>query len=123
MGYSFTGIDHVQLAAPKGVEEEIRAFFTGKLGFEEIPKPENLRARGGCWFLCGTQELHIGVEEDFQPAKKAHPAFCVKNLGEFRLHLEGQEVTIKEKIPINGRERIFVDDPFGNRMEFLEYSS
>jgi catechol 2,3-dioxygenase-like lactoylglutathione lyase family enzyme len=122
MGYLFTGIDHVQLAAPKGMDEEIRAFFTGKLGFEEIPKPENLRARGGCWFRCGTQELHIGVQEDFQPAKKAHPAFCVENLQQFRLHLEGQGVTIKEEVPINGRERFFVDDPFGNRIEFLEYN-
>ncbi|GGE69085.1 VOC family protein [Priestia taiwanensis] len=123
MAYVFTGIDHVQLAAPKGMEKEIRAFFTGKLGFEEIPKPEKLRARGGCWFRCGTQELHIGVEENFQPAKKAHPAFCVENLQAFRTHLEEQGLTIKEEPPIEGRERLFIDDPFGNRIEFLEYKA
>jgi catechol 2,3-dioxygenase-like lactoylglutathione lyase family enzyme len=123
MNFSFIGIDHVQLAAPKGCEEQAREFFGNKLGLQEIPKPSNLQGRGGCWFVCGKQEIHIGVQEDFVPAKKAHPAFYVKNLNEFRSHLQQAGVPIKEEPPIEGRTRFFVDDPFGNRIEFLEYRS
>ncbi|WP_028399374.1 VOC family protein [Ectobacillus panaciterrae] len=121
MSFTFTGIDHVQLAAPKGCEEQAREFFGNKLGLPEIPKPANLQGRGGCWFVCGKQEIHIGVQENFVPAKKAHPAFCVENINEFRAHLEQAGVSIKEEPAIEGRTRFFVDDPFGNRIEFLEY--
>lgn len=121
MSFSFKGIDHIQLAAPKGCEEQARAFFGGALGLEEIPKPENLQKRGGCWFSCGNQEIHIGVQEDFISAKKAHPGLLVENLQVLRESLQEKGITIKEELPINGRERFFVDDPFGNRIEFLEY--
>jgi catechol 2,3-dioxygenase-like lactoylglutathione lyase family enzyme len=121
LNYHFIGIDHIQLAAPKGCEREAREFWGEKIGLNEIPKPENLRGRGGCWFEIGHQEIHVGVEEDFLPAKKAHPAFVIKNLEAFRTHLEAQGVETKEDKPINGRTRFFVSDPFGNRVEFLEY--
>ena len=77
---SVLGIDHVQVAAPPGCEEEARAFYGGLLGMEELPKPEPLRARGGCWFRAGAQELHVGVEEPFAPARKAHPGLVVADL-------------------------------------------
>ncbi|WP_394579782.1 VOC family protein [Cytobacillus firmus] len=121
MSFSFKGIDHIQLAAPKGCEEEARKFYGEHLGLKEIPKPENLQKRGGCWFICGNQEIHIGVQEGFLPAKKAHPGFIVDNLEALRSSLQEQKITIKEEPPIEGRERFFVDDPFGNRIEFLEF--
>ncbi|MEH7124390.1 VOC family protein [Bacillus sp. JJ1532] len=121
MTFGFKGIDHIQLAAPKGCEEQARLFFGEILGLEEIPKPENLQKRGGCWFLCGNQEIHIGVQEEFLPAKKAHPGLVVENLEGLRKELENKKIMIKEEPPIEGRNRFFVDDPFGNRIEFLEF--
>jgi catechol 2,3-dioxygenase-like lactoylglutathione lyase family enzyme len=120
MNYRFIGLDHVQLAAPAGCEEEARRFFHGILGMPEAPKPENLRKRGGVWFQCGLQTIHIGVETPFAPAKKAHPAFLVENLDMLRERLAEAniEVRIDEEIP--GVQRFFVDDPFGNRLEFME---
>ncbi|PKR83595.1 glyoxalase [Heyndrickxia camelliae] len=121
MSFYFQGIDHVQLAAPKGCEDQARHFFGSILGLTEIPKPENLRARGGCWFQCGNQEIHIGVEEDFKEAKKAHPGLIVTNIGDLKQTLKHHEITWKEELPIEGRSRIHVSDPFGNRMEFIEF--
>lgn len=123
MIFNFIGIDHVQLAAPKGCEEAAREFWVGKLGLKEIQKPESLQGRGGCWFIYGNHQIHIGVEADFQPAKKAHPAFVVENLAVFQTHLEHQGIKTKEDEPIDGRSRFFVSDPFGNRVEFLEYKN
>jgi catechol 2,3-dioxygenase-like lactoylglutathione lyase family enzyme len=121
MSFKFTGIDHVQLAAPKGSEEQARKFFGEILGMEEIPKPSNLAKRGGVWFRCGSHQLHIGIQEDFTPAKKAHPAFHVENLEALREHLVTKGVTIKEDEPLEGAIRFYVDDPFGNRLEFLQW--
>ncbi|KIL52819.1 VOC family protein [Jeotgalibacillus campisalis] len=121
MSFSFQGIDHVQLVAPEGHEEKARDFYSGVLGLREIPKPENLRGRGGCWFACGPQEIHIGSLEPFSAPKKAHPALVVTGLNDLRIHLEGASYTIDEEEPIAGRDRLFVEDPFGNRIEFLEY--
>ncbi|MBY0122509.1 VOC family protein [Bacillus sp. S/N-304-OC-R1] len=121
MTFRFKSIDHIQLAAPSGCEEQARKFFGKILGLEEIPKPENLQKRGGCWFKCGNQEIHIGVQADFTPAKKAHPGLVVENLEELRNLLENEGYKIKEEPPIDGRNRFFVDDPFGNRIEFLEF--
>ncbi|MBU8879204.1 VOC family protein [Bacillus sp. FJAT-29790] len=121
MGFSIKGIDHIQLAAPEGSEEQAREFFGDLLGLKEISKPENLQKRDGCWFVCGNQEIHIGVQEGFLPAKKAHPGLVVENLGELRQSLQNKGVIIKEDLPIEGRNRFFVDDPFGNRVEFLEF--
>ena len=115
------GIDHVQVAAPVGCEEEARDFYGNKIGLEEIPKPEELRKRGGCWFRCGNQEIHIGVEQTFSPAKKAHPAFVVEDIKTLRRKLAHSGCVLSEEEPIAGRERFFVHDPFGNRLEFLQY--
>jgi catechol 2,3-dioxygenase-like lactoylglutathione lyase family enzyme len=120
MAFQFDGIDHIQLAAPEGCEEEARAFFAGLLGMREIPKPDNLRGRGGVWFQCGLQQLHIGVQRDFIPAAKAHPAFAVTNLAALRQRLEADGVPVRDDEPLPGAERFYASDPFGNRLEFLE---
>lgn len=122
MKFLFNGIDHVQLAAPKGCEEKARFFYGTILGLPEIKKPETLKGRGGCWFQCGNQELHIGVEEDFREAKKAHPGLIVTNLEELKRILLAYQIDIKEEPAIEGRSRIHVSDPFGNRLEFLEFT-
>lgn len=88
------GIDRVQVAAPVGCEEEARDFYGNTIGMEEIPKPEELKKRGGCWFKCGNQEIHIGVERNFIPAKKAHPAFYVNEINEFKQTLIEQGVKV-----------------------------
>lgn len=121
MSFKFSGVDHVQLAGPEGCEEEARNFFTGLLRWEEIPKPENLRKRGGVWFQCGTHQVHIGVQKDFVPAKKAHPAFHVENLDELRNYLEQKGVQVIDDEPLVGAKRFYLADPFGNRLEFLEW--
>jgi len=115
-----TGIDHVQVAAPAGCEADARAFYGELLGLEELPKPEPLRARGGCWFRAGGQELHVGVEDPFAPARKAHPGLVVAGLEELaaRLRAAGAEVTYDETIP--GVRRFYTADPFGNRLELRE---
>ncbi|HEY3183853.1 MAG TPA: hypothetical protein VGJ77_13515 [Gaiellaceae bacterium] len=115
-----TGIDHVQVAAPRGCEEEARAFYGELLGLEEIPKPEPLLARGGVWFRAGAQELHVGVEEPFAPARKAHPALLASDLDTLRTDLvaAGHDVQSDDLIP--GVARFYVDDPFGNRLEIVQ---
>lgn len=113
------GVDHVQLAAPAGCEAKARQFFGELLGMKEIEKPEKLQARGGVWFECGPQQLHIGVESDFQPAKKAHPGFSVGNLDALRRLLEDANYPVKED-PLPGVQRIHTEDPFGNRLEFIQ---
>jgi catechol 2,3-dioxygenase-like lactoylglutathione lyase family enzyme len=113
-----TGLDHVQLACPPGAEEDARAFYGGLLGLREIEKPEPLRARGGVWFECGAQQLHLGVENDFRPARKAHPALRVASVEELRALAERLgEVRWDDGLP--GFQRFYVGDPFGNRIEVL----
>lgn len=114
------GIDHVQLAAPAGCEEDARRFFGDGLGLTEVEKPEPLRSRGGLWFQCGAQQVHIGVEQEFSPARKAHPAFQVVHYDALldRLRTQGIDPTADDSIP--GLRRSFVDDPWGNRIELLE---
>ncbi|MBO1909853.1 VOC family protein [Sporosarcina sp. 6E9] len=116
-----TGIDHIQMAAPKGSEDKARAFYGEILGMKEIPKPENLQASGGCWFQVGAMEVHIGIQPDFTPAKKAHPGFTVNALESLKSRLEASGYAISEELPIAGRSRFFTHDPFGNRIEFLEF--
>jgi catechol 2,3-dioxygenase-like lactoylglutathione lyase family enzyme len=115
------GIDHVQLAAPPGCEPEARRFFGGLLGLTEIEKPEPLRARGGVWFAVGSQQLHIGVESGFSPARKAHPALRVNEPDLLRLaailEAAGESVTWDEAL--EGVKRFYVADPWGNRIELL----
>ena len=113
-------IDHLQLAAPPSCESAARAFYGSLLGLFEIEKPPTLRARGGCWFQCGSQQLHIGVEQNFQPARKAHPAFLVSNLDELRATLTTANVSILDDDNLPGTRRFYADDPWGNRLEFVE---
>jgi catechol 2,3-dioxygenase-like lactoylglutathione lyase family enzyme len=114
------GIDHVQLAAPPGCEEDARRFFGDLLGLAEVEKPKALRARGGAWFRMGAQQLHVGVEEDFAPARKAHPAFAVLQYDELqeRLRAAGVDVTDDDGLP--GVRRCYLHDPWGNRLELVE---
>jgi len=114
------GIDHVQVAAPAGCEPDARAFYGGLLGLEELAKPEALAARGGCWFQAGEQELHVGVEDPFTPARKAHPSFVVTDLDAIAATLAdaGHAVAYDDLIP--GTKRFETADPFGNRLEFRQ---
>ncbi|MGD0570940.1 MAG: VOC family protein [Candidatus Sulfotelmatobacter sp.] len=116
---TFTAIDHVQLAMPAGEEQKARAFYAGVLEMTELPKPEELAKRGGCWFESGGAQLHLGVESDFCPAKKAHPALRCRNYEGLvkRLREAGIEVTEPRDIP--GVSRCHVHDPFGNRIEII----
>jgi catechol 2,3-dioxygenase-like lactoylglutathione lyase family enzyme len=113
-------LDHLQLAMPRGREAEARAFYGDILGLRELTKPANLAVRGGVWFQLGTQQLHLGVEGDFRPAKKAHPAFRVHNLAGLRARLEQSGFEPYEDEPLDGYERCYVADPFGNRLELME---
>jgi catechol 2,3-dioxygenase-like lactoylglutathione lyase family enzyme len=114
------GLDHVQLAMPPGEEEAARRFYRDLLGLQEIPKPANLAARGGVWFAGGTLRLHLGVEGNFSPARKAHPALLVQNLPALIAHLEREGVPFATEEPLEGYRRIYTADPFGNRVELLE---
>ena len=114
------GLDHVQLAMPAGEEALAREFYSGVLGLTEVPKPANLAKRGGVWFEGGTLRVHLGVEADFRPAKKAHPAFLVQHLAAIVQHLQHAGVAVVTDEPLEGYSRIYVFDPFGNRIELLE---
>ena len=113
-------IDHVQLAMPPGREDEARAFYAGVLGIPETPKPPNLAKRGGCWFERGGLKIHLGVEKDFIPARKAHPAFIVRDLSGLIARLRAAGATVVDDEPLEGYDRIYASDPFGNRLEFME---
>ena len=117
------GIDHVQLAMPKGSEDRARRFYHHVLGMKEIPKPEALAGRGGCWFASGEAQLHLGVEDDFRPAKKAHPALVVDGLDEILAKCKAAGLPTKPDVQIDGRRRVHVFDSFGNRLELIEAKS
>ena len=114
------GLDHVQLAMPPGREDAARAFYAGLLGLAEVAKPIRLAERGGCWFEKGAVKVHLGVEEDFAPARKAHPAFVVDDLDEIAGRLERSGYPLRTDQPLDGFERRYVDDPFGNRIELMQ---
>lgn len=116
-------IDHIQIAAPAGCEPAAKEFYGAILGMKEIEKPPVLRARGGCWFECGSQQLHIGVERNFQPAKKAHPAFAVFHLDELRETLKARGVSVVEDDNLPASRRFYAEDPWGNRIEFVEIAA
>jgi catechol 2,3-dioxygenase-like lactoylglutathione lyase family enzyme len=121
---AYVGLDHVQLAAPPGCEAAARAFYGGLLGMVEVPKPADMAARGGCWFQCGPQQLHIGVEAEFAPAKKAHPGIRLADREGFEAlaaRLEGEGVAVKRdrQMEGDGVQRFFVHDPWGNRLELV----
>jgi catechol 2,3-dioxygenase-like lactoylglutathione lyase family enzyme len=116
-----TGLDHVQVAMPRGAEEVARAFYAGLLGMTELPKPPVLAARGGCWFTSGAAVLHLGVEEPFSPARKAHPAFLTEDIGKLQAALTaaGYEC-MRSDGEIPDVRRFHTHDPFGNRVEFQQ---
>jgi hypothetical protein len=119
---SITALDHVQLAMPVGAEHEsaAEAFYAGLLGLPRVPKPEPLASRGGCWFVSGPIQVHLGVEDPFAPARKAHPAFLVDDLDGLaaRLTDAGHDVRWSDELP--GTRRFHTDDPFGNRIELIQ---
>ncbi|MGH3149536.1 MAG: VOC family protein [Streptosporangiaceae bacterium] len=116
-------IHHVQLACPPGSEDALRDFYGRVLGFSELAKPPVLAARGGCWFRAHGIELHLGVDQDFRPACKAHPGLLVRDLDAWadRLRAEGAPVRFDDDFP--GMRRFYTEDPHGNRLEFLEPAS
>jgi catechol 2,3-dioxygenase-like lactoylglutathione lyase family enzyme len=112
----------VQLAMPQGGEAAARAFYGTILGLIEVPKPEALAGRGGVWFTAGTAQLHLGVEAEFRPAKKAHPALRVEGLAAFVRRCEAAGHPVTRDVPLPGQRRAHVADPFGNRIELIELS-
>ena len=119
MGFEIVRLDHVQLAMPPGREAEAEAFYSGLLGLGRVPKPEPLAARGGCWFVRGPVALHLGVEEGFRPARKAHPALVVRDLAALEAVLAAAGVPVRPNPDREPGRGAYVDDPFGNRIELV----
>jgi catechol 2,3-dioxygenase-like lactoylglutathione lyase family enzyme len=115
----FTAIDHVQLAMPRGGEELARGFYGNVLGMIEVEKPAELAKRGGCWFASAGVEVHLGVEEDFRPAKKAHPALRCRDYADLLTRLRSRLIDVKEDDNVPEVRRCHVHDPFGNRIELM----
>ncbi|HTY17204.1 MAG TPA: VOC family protein [Myxococcota bacterium] len=113
-------LDHVQLAMPAGEEARARAFYAEALGLPEKPKPPHLAARGGCWFESDTVKIHLGVDPEFRPARKAHPALLVEDLPTLVERLRAGGYRLVDDEPLEGYDRIYVYDPFGNRLELME---
>lgn len=113
-------IDHILLAMPAGREHEARDFYLGILGLNEKKKPPQLDERGGCWFEKGALQVHLGVEKNFVPAKKAHPAFIVDDLAGMVTRAKAAGYTVTEDVPVDGYDRRHIYDPFGNRIELIE---
>ncbi|MEU0475285.1 VOC family protein [Streptomyces olivaceus] len=117
------GLDHVQLAAPPGTEDVLRAFYGGTLGMTETPEPPALAARGGCWFRAGTAQLHLGGEATgFRSARKAHPGLRVTGIEAYAARLEARGTPVTRDDGLPGHRRFHCADPVGNRLEFLEPS-
>ena len=113
-------LDHVQLAMPAGREADAIAFYRDLLGIPLVPKPPHLAARGGCWFERGDLKVHLGVERDFRPATKAHPAFLVDDVRGLAATIAAAGHRVVDDEPLEGYDRVYVDDPFGNRIELME---
>jgi catechol 2,3-dioxygenase-like lactoylglutathione lyase family enzyme len=120
MGGAVVGVDHVQLAMPAGHEPEARAFYSGLLGIPEVTKPPALAARGGVWFESGRVKIHLGVDPDFRPARKAHPGLLIHDLASLIERLRRAGCSIVDDEPLEGYLRVYVSDPFGNRLELME---
>ena len=114
-----TKLDHVQLAMPAGREEDARRFYETTLGLPEISKPEPLASRGGCWFGTERVQIHLGVEAEFKPALKAHPAFAVDDIEAIASKLESAGFQVKWDDSVDSVKRFFTADSFGNRIEIL----
>ncbi|WP_080874003.1 VOC family protein [Oceanobacillus timonensis] len=121
MTFQLEKLDHIQLSAPKGSEEIAKKFYRDILGFAEEEKPESLKPNGGVWFSKGDIALHIGIEEPFSPMKKAHPAFEVSEINALQTYLENAGISTKWDSKLSNAQRFYVKDPFGNRLEFLEW--
>lgn len=121
--FTLLPIHHVQLAIPRGGEDACRQFWSGLLGMRELAKPAALAARGGCWFRGGDLEVHLGVEEPFAPARKAHPGLLVDGLRQLARRLEEAEYPVVWDDDFPGHDRFYSADPFGNRLEFLQPQS
>jgi catechol 2,3-dioxygenase-like lactoylglutathione lyase family enzyme len=113
-------LEHVQLAMPEGGEGAAAAFYEGVLGIPEVPKPPHLARRGGCWFERGELKVHLGVDVDFRPATKAHPAFVVVGVRALAAAAERSGYRVVDDEPLEGYDRVYVYDPFGNRIELME---
>lgn len=113
-------LDHVQVAIPAGEEQRARDFYGGVLGLTEVAKTADLAKRGGVWFAVGSRQLHLGVDADFRPARKAHPAFLVSDLGLLLERCREANVPVVKDEPLDGYARVYVSDPFGNRLELLQ---
>ncbi len=113
-------VDHVQLAMPAGREAEARAFYEDILGIPELTKPPHLAARGGAWFERGALKIHLGVEKNFVAARKAHPGLIVVDLPAMVAALRAAGFAVNADEPFEGYDRVYVDDPFGNRIELME---
>src|SRR5258705_6920376 len=113
-------IDHVQLAMPAGGEDKAREFYVGLLGVPEVRKPAALAQRGGVWFQHGQLKIHLGVESDFRPARKAHPGLLVRDLAALVRRLGDAGVPVVDDDSLPGYQRVYVSDPFGNRLELME---
>ena len=118
-GDPFSAIDHVQLAMPAGEEERARGFYGGLLGMTEVVKPVELAKRGGCWFGSGPVQIHLGVEGDFRPARKAHPALRCFDYDGLVEKLRAAGVGVRDDDGIPGVRRCHIADPFGNRIELI----
>ena len=119
-GIELIGIHHVQLAMPDGEETDALRFYGETLGLTQVPKPEELSPRGGVWFASGALEVHLGVEDQFRPAVKAHPAILVRGLEKLRARIEEAGYKVSDTVQIEGFDRVYVRDPFGNRLELIE---
>jgi len=117
--YPFSAIDHVQLAMPAEEEDRARAFYGALLGMKEVPKPAELAKRGGCWFECGPVQVHLGVEADFRPARKAHLALRCFDYDGLVARVRSAGVKVQEDSNIPGVRRCHIFDPFGNRVELI----
>lgn len=115
-----TRLDHVQLAMPSGREDEAAAFYEGLLGIPQVPKPSHLAARGGCWFESGGLKVHLGVDTDFCPATKAQPAFVVGDVQALARAISAAGYDVVDDEPLDGYDRVYVYDPFGNRIELMQ---
>ena len=113
-------IDHLQIAIPVASEDRARAFYSGILGFTEVPKPAEMAGRKSIWFVAGAVNLHLGIEPDFHAAKRAHPAFVVAGLDGILAACERAGLSTKPDTSFNGLRRVHVFDPFGNRLELME---
>jgi catechol 2,3-dioxygenase-like lactoylglutathione lyase family enzyme len=119
MGFEVVGLDHVQLAMPPGREAEAEDFYCGLLGFSRIPKPEPMASRGGCWFAAGPVSLHLGVEAEFRPARKAHPALVVAGLADLVVAARQTGLEARPNPDQPDGAGYYLDDPFGNRIELI----